>query len=324
VEVRAHRLASVAAFALALSLARAEGEQAPTAPIPSPGNTSEQRIAAAKTETEEREGDIVTRRLYDDSGAILEESFFDAKGLYERRIYMRSAGRLRRVEARASDDSLLGTLDYRYDGLGRLLAVIPTGSMGSGSVGMIASGPTPSGAWAGDGTSLTVQLLDEQGRQTKVETLAGGKAVERTTYAYAEGDLPVRAEEQDLNAGISVVSDFDAQGKLLVREEFSKGVLSLRTDYRYDSEGRLAEERYRDKGRLVIRSFSYGEKETLEREETRIDGIISEAVEYRGELRIVERYFEGSLFAVTTYAAGRKTKDEFYADGDLIRVKEYQ
>jgi len=322
--VNASALRAAAAAALALALSRAAfGQSAAGTPAAQSG-PPELEVREGRSETDESGGIVVARRLLDDMGSILEESFFDSEGLRERRIFIRSAGRLRRVESRNPDDELLGALEYRYDGFGRLLAVIPTGNMGSGSVGMIASGPSPSGAWSGDGTSLTVQLLDERGRQTNVETLVEDKAIERRTYDYGEGDLPVRAEEQDLESGTSVVSGFDGEGKILVREEFSKGALSQRTEYRYDSEGRLAEERYRDKGRLVVRTFEYGGKGTLEREETRVDGIVSEAVEYRGELRIVERYHEGSLFAKTTYSAGRKTKDEFYAEGGLIRSKEYK
>jgi len=312
---------AAAALAAAVALCGAAWGQTASA---APGGQPELVLPEGRTETDESGGIVVARRLFDDAGSIMEESFFDGGGLYERRIYIRSAGRLRRVESRNPDDELLGALEYRYDGFGRLLAVIPTGSMGSGSVGMIASGPSPSGAWSGEGGNLTVQLLDEKGRQTRVDTIADDKAVGRLTYEYGEGDLPLRAEQLDLVSGGSVVSGFDDAGKILVREEFSKGALSLRIEYRYDPEGRLAEERYRDKGRLVLRSFSYGAKGTLEREETKIDGIVSEAVEYKGDLRIVERYHEGSLFAATTYSAGRKTKDEFYSEGELIRSKDYK
>jgi hypothetical protein len=316
---RLARLACVAAFCLAALPApcdRASG----ALPAASPGTAP----SRGRIETEERGGIPISRRSYDEGGALLEESFFALDGkVRERRRYLRIGGRLARVEALDAEGKLLGTIDYRYDGSGRLVGISPTGSLGSGSVGMIASGPSPSGTWASFGTSVTVQRLDERGRPLRIETLSKGKTMARRSYEYGEGGLPARLEEEDLAAGLSILSDFDLQGRILLKVERLKGVERSRSEYRYDAAGRLLEERSRKRAALVLRSLAYDEGGALAREETRTDGIITGAIEYRGELKIIERYHEGLLFVRTSYASGRKVKDEFFEDGTAIRAKEY-
>lgn len=323
------RLARTALMATALAvLCAVEGQAAPAASVTAPAESVTDKLhnttlKASRTETEERDGILVAERSYDASGALLEESRYGPEGLVETRTYLRDSGRLTKVEAKDSKGALVGSLDYRYDGRGRLVAVIPSGSLGAGTVGMISSGPSPSGSWAADGSRLTVQRLDEKGRPLRIETLAGGKAIARRKYAYGEGVLPIRVEDEDLAAQTSLVSEYDGAGRILIKSEYLKAALRSRSEYRYDAAGRLTEERSRNKGSLVLRTLSYDEEGTLAREETRTDGVLTGAVEYRGELRIVERYHEGLLFAKTTYRSARKVKDEFYVEGVLSRSKEY-
>ena len=294
--------------------------------LPRVGAACEENAPAGRVETDRRGGAVAARRVYDEEGALLEESFFDADGrLSERRTYVRSAGgRLERIEARDAEGALVGTIAYRYDASGRLVGLSPASAMGSGAAGMIASGPAPSASWVSSGGAVLVQRFDDRGRPVRVDTLEGGKVVARALYAYGEGPFPSRSVVEDLNSGTAVASDFDADGRISRRVETSKGGAGSQSDFRYDGAGRLVEERSRIKGSLVERSLEYGESGTLEREETRIDGVISEAVVHAEGEKVIERYHDGLLFVRSRYRDGRKVKDEFYEGGAMIRSKEYR
>jgi YD repeat-containing protein len=274
---------------------------------------------------EERDGAaLVAKRSYGASGALVEESSYGPKGLSETRSYFRSKGRLVRVEVSGPRGEALGAISYRYDGAGRLAGVSLSGSLGSGAAGMIASGASPNGAWVSDGERLTVQRLDDRGRPLRVETLAGGKAIARRSYAYGEGNLPARAETKDLVAESSVVESYDDAGRVTLRTVEAKGAPPSRTEYRYDEAGRLVEERSRVKSSLAVRSLAYDEAGALIREETRVDGSITGAVEYKGDAKIVEGYYDGALFVRATYEGGRKTREEFYEGGSPIRSRDFR
>ena len=47
------------------------------------------------------------------------------------------------------------------------------------------------------------------------------------------------------------------------------------------------------------------------------------AVTYIENGRVEELYEDGALFVKATYIGGRKIKDEFFADGVLVRTRDY-
>jgi YD repeat-containing protein len=273
----------------------------------------------------ERRGDaIMARRAFDGGGALVEESYYGNDGiLSEKRTYIRLMGRLSRVEVSDADGKLRGIIEYRYDGNGRLISVSPSGSLGSGPAGMIASGAAPSGSWMTSGAAIVVQRFDERGRPVRVETVAKGNTIATASYVYGEGRFPERSLEEDLAKDALTVSDFDNQGRILKRIKSSKGVERSRSEFRYDEAGKLVEERSRISGSLLVRNLEYDGSGALVREVKRIDGVISETTEHREGSTIVERYHEGQLFVRSYFSNGRKVRDEFYDDGTILRSREY-
>ena len=61
----------------------------------------------------------------------------------------------------------------------------------------------------------------------------------------------------------------------------------------------------------------------IAREETRQDGQLLLVVSHTDDGRVEELYEDGMIFVKATYVGGRKVKDEFYADGVLLRQKDY-
>lgn len=292
-----------------------------------PGGTSRERVYRGSA--------LVEERILDKSGALLKEVFFAAEpstdtdegAIVETWTYLRSpSGRLQRVEIRDSRGDLVGSREYRYDSSGRLLGVSLTGDTGSESAGMLLSGAVPQGAWVSTSSSTTVLAYDERGRPTALQTIRDGNVVIIERRIYGEGPFPIRIETENKASESKTVVECDAAtGRSTVKIELRSGRETARTSYGYDEAGRLREEITRDvTDNVTKRSLTYKTDGSLEREETRYNGIIMSAVEYLDGSRIEELYRGGELFVKATYREGRKIKDEFFSKGEKLREKEYR
>jgi hypothetical protein len=272
---------------------------------------------------------LAEERSYDLKGALLEETSLGGDSLPEEtRAYIREGGRLSRVEARDGSGAITGTRVYRYDRLGRLLGVDSDGSFGSGSAGMIATRALPSGSWVsgsqgGAKTKTTVLAYDDEGRATTLETLLDGTALSIENRSYGEGGILKTLHAEDKLSGLSSDLVYDEAGRVSVRTDIPAKGPKLRTEYRYDGSGRLIEERSFGQGRPFSKSYTYSDKGSLDRVETRRDGLLLLVVTYIENGRQEELYEDGSIFVRATYLGGRKVKDEFYADDLLVRTRNY-
>jgi antitoxin component YwqK of YwqJK toxin-antitoxin module len=305
--------------------AGSSGEHVET--IPLPGGAIRERVYRGSA--------LVEERVVDATGALLKETFFAVESstedgeaaILEIWNYLRSkTGRLQRVDIRDSKGEILGTREYRYDSIGRLLGVSLSGSTGSESSGMLSSGGPPQGAWVSTPSSTTTLAYDERGRPTALQTIRDGSVVLVERRIYGEGPFPIRIETENKASESKTVAEYDAAtGRSTVKIELRSGRETARTAYSYDEAGRLVEETSRDvSGNVTKRILTYDTEGTLRREESRYNGLILAAVEYLDEGRIEELYRGGELFVKATYREGRKVKDEFFSKGEKLREKEYK
>jgi YD repeat-containing protein len=271
-----------------------------------------------------RDESLVEERSLDERGALLEERFFDASSLpVEKRAYIRAQGRLVKVEASDSAGQVTGTRSYHYDLGGKLVGTSSEGSLGTGAAGMLLAGSSPQGSWTSD-TLSSVQGYDDQGRVNLRQITRDGKpvSIERMEY-WASGAIAATIVEV---AATGLVSEtrFDEAGKMLYRTETPVKGLAEKTEYRYDDQGRLSEELRRRGAGLTRVTKAYGEDGKLAREETLLDGELLRVVEQVEGGRVEELYEDGLLFVRATYREGRKVLDEFFADGELVRTREYR
>jgi YD repeat-containing protein len=285
-----------------------------------------ERIAGAKGARElvYRDEALAEERSYDARGALLEERFFGASSLPERtRSYLREGGRLARVEIADAAGVVVGSMSYRYDRDGRLLGVDSAGEPGTGSAGMISSGAVPQGSWVA-GSTTTVLGYDGSGRASVVQTMKDGAVLSLERRTYGEGGALASVQVEDRPSGLVHEYRYDGEGRLSASADTPPKGPAGRTEYRYDGAGRLAEETTWRGGHRTAKSRTYSEAGALVREETRRDGALLLAVDYLEGGRVEELYDEGVLFVKATYSGGRKVKDEFYSEGQLLRSREYR
>jgi YD repeat-containing protein len=272
---------------------------------------------------------LAEERSYDPLGSILEETTMGPSSLpLETRTYIRAGDRLVRVEARDGAGDQIGSRTYRYDRNGRLLGADSEGSLGPGSVGMIASQGLPQGSWVSGATSAkgaatSVLGYDRAGRATRFLTLVEGKAVSLESRAYAEGGSLKSVRLEDRVSGLVSDSLYDDEGRILTRTDSPAKGPRLRIEYSYDASGRLAEEKSFGQGKPFTKTYQYSEDGSVARAETRRDGILLLALSFIPGGRQEELYEDGVIFVRATYLGGRKVKDEFFSDGQAFRTRDY-
>jgi antitoxin component YwqK of YwqJK toxin-antitoxin module len=346
-----------AALALAATAFPCLAEPAPlanVAPAASEGKTAEsgepdrtETISSSKGAKEliYRRNVLLEEISYDAAGAIVEERIFGPDSLpVETRTYVRLSGgnaKIARIEAKDGAGRPIGSRTYRYDSDGRLLGVSSEGSLGSGSAGMIANQGIPQGAWvsapgpqvpasqaSGSAPPSTTTILgyDEAGRIAMIETMKDGTSVAIEKRSYSSAGTLLSKSTEDTATGLLSELSYNEKGLLSVRIDTAATGLQQRYEYAYEDSGRLAEELSFKAGHRSARTLSYFADGKLAREEYRLDGTMLRAIAYDDEskdTRVEELYDEGAVFVKSSYVGGRKTRDEFYADGVLVRARDY-
>jgi YD repeat-containing protein len=266
---------------------------------------------------------LVEEHIYGPDAALLEDILYEKGKPREIRSYIRVDGRLMRVEARNANGSLIGQLLYFYDTNGSLLHVAASGSFGASSAGMLDSGSTPLASWTIHNAELSLVRYDSQGRPILNVSEKDGKPIATRGDSYAQGPFPQRTVVSDELNGQTRTTDYDTSGRptLLVVADESNQI--SRTDYRYDSSGRLVEERTQKGLDLLSRRLSYDESGALVREEYRNNGTLRTVILQPGDNRVEEHFQDGVMFVRVSFSKGRKIQEDFFIDGHLAWTKEY-
>ena len=325
------------AFAMAMAQVFVPVLGAPSAPAAATDPDRTETIADAKGSHElvYRGNALSEERIFDGLGALLEERLFGSDSLPEEtRTYLRAGGRVIKIEAKDASGDPVGSRTYRYDREGRLLGVSSEGSLGEGSAGMIARAGMPQGAWvssveasakaSSDSVNSTVVLgYDDQGRADFIQTMQNGTVASIEKRVYGDGGTLDSVLTEDRSTGQTSELSYDEKGRLSTRVDSPAKGAKQRFEYFYDDAGRLIEEQSFKLGHRSSRALSYGPDGKLSREERRKDGEIILAQTFIENGRIEELYEDGAIFVRATYIGGRKTKDEFFSEGVLVRTREY-
>ena len=271
-----------------------------------------------------QDGVLVEVAIFGPDSSLLEEDFFRQAVVVERRIYVRSGGKLVRIDVLDARGTRRGGAVYRYDAGGALLSVSMDGSFGSGSAGMLAAGMPPLAAWTEDRGQVMVVRYDDRGRSTLAAIESDGSLRSSRATEYGAGDLPATVTSFDASSSTTTVTSFDESGRPILIVASRGGSELSRTQRRYDAGGRLVEETTRAGGSTTIVRTAYDSDGTTRDQELYRDGQLFERIRDPGPNRTEELYQNGDLFVKVHYLNGRKIKEEFFVDGSLAWTREYQ
>ena len=283
-----------------------------------------------KTQEVEREsagGTLAARRVYDGSGALLQEEEYTAGVLAKRTQYTYANGRLTRKREIGADGKLVSTAAYLYAVNGGLREVQRTVAPDTTMVTSVVSGPTGiSEDRSSLGGALFVERFDLDGRMIDRERRVDGEtvSVEDFTYDAASGDL-VSSRESRPTDGLLVERRYDDAGRLSQETMTVNGTVTETDSYEHDGKGREISKLRRSAAGLETWKKSYTDSGDLAREEYSRRGILVKAIIHEpGKKRTEELYQDGELFLKVFYDGDTRLREEVWSNGRILRQRSYQ
>jgi len=234
-------------------------------------------------------------------------------------------GRLDKVTRLDSAGAEIGGRDYRYDPLGRLLAVDLTGYFGSTDVGTVAGSGLPEALWSDreDGT-MRIELFDGTRNVSKVRIVKGDKTLMEQSFAYDEKGSLVSDSVDDAVAGTNRLSIYGADGRVSKTTVTKDGAIVESHDYLWDSSGNLVEDTRSLPTPVLKIDRSYDSKGKLVKEERREDGVLVLVTSWESDsVRIEETWSGGQVVVRTRFENGMKVREDFLQDGTIVRSRVY-
>ena len=268
------------------------------------------------------------------NGAILEERFYSASdiastsSLSEKRRYSYSGDRLTRIDALNASESLLGSIEYRYDPRGRLIEIKASGAFGDTEMGIIPGPTTPSISWSDRPKSQTGQIVltkfDSSGRPSENDVYEGATLSRRELFSYERGATLSRRVLDDFSKKTTIDTKYDEMGRIQEVHTSNNGKAKSIEKYSYYDNGKIFEYEIIQDKVITVKSYVYDSGDDASVEKTTIDGILVSVIKTEKDGSVLkELYDEGNLFVRIVTIGGRIKKESFYVEGKIVRTKEY-
>jgi antitoxin component YwqK of YwqJK toxin-antitoxin module len=267
------------------------------------------------------EGKLLTRTvLCYLQGRLCYADTFDGEGTlqYRVRYQLSPDGALRRVQRQASPESAGGA------------AVEAQGTPAGGPpeeqwLALSSAGGRVYEERLGSPGQKRVNRYDEEGRLLQSELWQGARLLEQRRFRYRAGEGQIESSELlEPELKRSTRSLYDEGGRLSSTTVEQDGRQVEQIEYAWNEAGQLVCSTRRAERGLEQWRYLYDEAGTLAREEYSVRGSL-EKVTLHGEngARTEELYRDGELSLKVYLEDSRKTREEVYEHGRIVRVREY-
>jgi antitoxin component YwqK of YwqJK toxin-antitoxin module len=288
---------------------------------------TQKSASAERVERETAGGQLTARRVYDASGALLQEEEYKAGALSKKTLCTYAGGKLARTRVLGADGGEISTETYVYAAGGGLREVRRTVSSGAAALSSAVAGAAGvSEERSVMEGSLFITRYGTDGKLRNRERRVDGATESGEEFAYDpdSGSLSSSRETRP-SEGVVVDRRYDADGRISEESTSVKGALRERTGYERDGDGRVTVKTRRGPGGLETWKYSYTEAGTLLREEYFRRGILEKVtIHGEGKLRTEEMYREGEIVLKAYFDGDTRLREEVYADGSLLRERFYK
>jgi hypothetical protein len=275
-------------------------------------------------------GVIQERLLYDQTGRLTEEQFFQDGEPSRRKVFHYRGTILALTETFDSKGELLFRDVYYLSPKGELRRVSreERERQTTQELALSGGGGNLAEERYGNARDRKVNRFDPEGRLIVWERWSQGELIERERFEYrGDGGALVSSRLERLQLQRTIRRSYDEQGRLIRSVVEQEGEEIEQTFHLRDEKGRIVETTKRSSRGLEHWLFDYGPEDTLRREEYRIRGALERITTYTtdsGESsRIEELYREGQIFMRIYFGAEEKVKEEFLRDGEVIRERRF-
>jgi antitoxin component YwqK of YwqJK toxin-antitoxin module len=270
---------------------------------------------------------LAARRVYDASGALLQEEEYTAGVLSRTTLSTYANGRLARTRVLAGKEGReISVAVYSYAPNGSLREVRRTVSPGETMVSSLVGGTSGvSEERSSMGGSLFIERYDPEGRLSQRERRDQGATVSVEDFVFEAGSRTPASSVEKLPAQDSVVGRrYDSAGRLSRETTSVKGTVTETVEYVRDEKGKALSKSRRGRDGLEVWKYSYSDAGDLSREEYFRRGILVKVIVHgEGKLRTEELYRDGEVFLKSFYDGDTRLREEVYSDGILQRERTY-
>jgi len=278
-----------------------------------------------KVERESADGKLAARRVFDAAGSLLREEEYQAGKLSRITRCFYEGGRLSRRQETDAYGKVVATETYLYSDNGRLREVRRRTPEGATDVSAWVAGRSGLSEQRSimDG-SVFVQRYDPDGRLVDREKLVNGTLASVEAFVYASsGKLQSSSEQRPAEAAV-IQRDFDAEGRLAQETTRVQEVVRETSTWEYDAGGKVTARTRRGPDGLEVWKYSYADTGDLSREEYIQRGVLVKATIYgEGKHRTEELYRQGEVFLKVFFDGDTRLREEVYADGAVVRTRDY-
>jgi antitoxin component YwqK of YwqJK toxin-antitoxin module len=273
---------------------------------------------------------LAARRLYSPGGDLMEEDRYTKGKLTQKSLYTYSASRVTRVRVLSADGALLYKKDYFYTSRGSLREVRETGGKEGGETtrdsAFIGGRSGPSEEWNRNGDDLFISRFDDRGRTVETEHHTGKELVSREDFTYQKDSNNLLSSVEKLPAeGKTVARTYDSAGRVQTESVAVGGKVTEETSYTRDDKGRVLRKLQRSANGLAEWRFTLDQDGKTTREEYYLRGALEKVTLYGSDDARTEQLYQGGvLFMKVYYEGGRRTREEVYADGKVVKERKYQ
>jgi antitoxin component YwqK of YwqJK toxin-antitoxin module len=282
------------------------------------------------TRREEREysaGAIAARRVFDESGNLLQEETYNAGTLSQKSLYTYTGNQLTRMRSLAPDGSLLTSERYVYAVGGALREVRRTAADGEVRFSSYVAGRTGVSEERNSvGDVLSTQRYDTQGRLVSREQRRGDDVLVREDFLFRPDSAFLLSSREAAPAGKKVTDRrYDEAGRLISETTTEKGAVVEEIVTTRDEKGRVTVKTRRTPAGLETWKYVLDDAGKVARESYfRLGSLVKVSAYGPGKQRAEELYKDEEMVLKAWFDGDTRLREEVYSGGTLVRERKYQ
>ncbi len=256
-------------------------------------------------------------RVFNDDGTISSEREFIPGGAVREIIYRHKNRKI--IEKEITDEQgVKSSVGYVYGFDGRLLEARESGSSSSGAG---ASYANETSDWVKSSTGFIVTKYNSDGKMAGREYFFNQKL--QTIEEFSYENERIMHKKTSIPAALTIIEvRFNLTGQAQTEETFIDAKLVEKSEFEYFADMSLKKKITRAEGTVALIEVFKNDADAGETEKHYENGVLTMVIERKSkEDYFIETYDSGLLVVTVFFLDGRKSKEQFWKNGSLIKER---